>query len=152
VVTKAVEILLVEDNPGDVRLTREAFKRSNIPANINVAQNGEAALSYLRREGDFSKAPRPSLILLDLNMPRKDGRAVLAEIKKDPDLDCIPVIILTSSAAHEDVVRSYKLHASCYITKPSDVDDLNEVVRAIEDFWFHIAVLPTACKGSSAAD
>jgi len=142
---KTVEILLAEDNPGDVRLTRQALKAGNIRANLNVAGNGEEALAMLRRQGSYKNAPRPDLLLLDLNMPRKDGRAVLAEMKQDPRLDCIPVIVLTGSDAEEDVVKSYKLHASCYIVKPADVSAFERVVTAIEDFWFSTARLPKDC-------
>jgi two-component system, chemotaxis family, response regulator Rcp1 len=148
---KPIEILLAEDNPGDVRLTREAFKRGGIRTNLTVAGNGEEALAFLRRHGKYTDATRPDLILLDLNMPRKDGRAVLAEIKKDPSLDCIPVIVLTSSDAEEDVVRSYKLHASCYISKPFDVGKFNEVIRSIEQFWLTTARLPQDCGISREA-
>ena len=145
---KPVEILLAEDNPGDVRLTREAFNQGQMRANLNVASNGEAVLAFLRRQGKYAGAARPDLILLDLNMPRKDGRAVLAEIKGDPPLDCIPVVVLTSSAAEEDVIRSYKLHASCFITKPYDARKYNEVVRSIEEFWLGTARLPKTCGNS----
>jgi two-component system, chemotaxis family, response regulator Rcp1 len=146
---KPIEVLLAEDNPGDIRLTREAFKRGQIRTNLSVASNGEEALAFLRRQGKYTEAARPDLILLDLNMPRKDGRAVLTEIKKDPALDCIPVIVLTSSAAEEDVVKSYKLHASCYISKPFDVSKFYEVIRSIEQFWLSTARLPKDCKTSS---
>lgn len=145
---KAVEILLGEDNPGDVRLTKEAFSRGQFRANLNVAPNGEAVLAFLRRQAPYADAARPDLILLDLNMPRKDGRAVLAEIKGDPKLDCIPVVVLTSSAAEEDVVHSYKLHASCFITKPYDARKYNDVVRSIEEFWLRTARLPKHCGNS----
>ncbi|MBI2817448.1 MAG: response regulator [Acidobacteria bacterium] len=136
------QILLAEDNPGDVRLTKEAFKRMQAPVHVNVASNGEEALAYLRRAVPYSDVARPDLILLDLNMPRKDGRAVLAEIKKDPDLDSIPVIVLTSSQAEEDVVSSYKLHANCFISKPIEMQDYDEVIRSIEQFWIQTATLP----------
>jgi chemotaxis family two-component system response regulator Rcp1 len=122
---KPVEILLGEDNPGDVRLTREAFKESRFDINLSVATNGEAVLAYLRQEGKYAQAARPDLILLDLSMPRKDGFSVLSEIKQDPDLDCISVIVLTSSHAEQDIVKSYKLRASCYISKPADVSVFN---------------------------
>jgi chemotaxis family two-component system response regulator Rcp1 len=139
---RPVEILIAEDNPGDVRLTKEAFKRAQARVNLNVTPNGEEAIAYLRREPRYSSAIRPDLILLDLNMPRKDGRAVLAEIKSDPELGFIPVVVLTSSDAEDDVVASYKLHASCYITKPVDAHQYNEVIRSIEKFWFETAILP----------
>ena len=145
---KPVEILLAEDNPGDVRLTREAFKQGRIHVNLSVASDGEIAMAMLRREGAYAASARPDLILLDLNMPRKDGCSVLAEIKRDPALDCIPVIVLTSSHAELDIVKSYKLHASCYVSKPVDVSKFNEIVRGVEDFWFTIAKLPRSCKGS----
>ena len=137
-----IQILLAEDNPGDVCLTKEAFKRMQAPVHVNVAPNGEEALAYLRRVAPYSDAARPDLILLDLNMPRKDGRAVLAEIKKDPELDSIPVIVLTSSQAEEDIVSSYKLHANCFISKPIEMQDYDEVIRSIEHFWIQTATLP----------
>jgi two-component system, chemotaxis family, response regulator Rcp1 len=140
-----MEILLAEDNPGDVRLTREAFKKAEVNVNLSVASNGEVAMAMLRREGKYADAARPDLILLDLNMPRKDGRSVLRELKSDPALDCIPVIVFTSSHAEQDVVRSYKLHASCYIPKPEDASQFNDIVRGIEKFWFNIARLPKDC-------
>ena len=143
--TVPIEILLAEDNPGDIRLTREAFKRGRVPTNINVANNGEDVISYLRREGKYEFAVRPDLIVLDLNMPRKDGRAVLAEIKHDPKLDCIPIVVLTSSDADEDIVACYKLHASCFISKPFEVKEYNAVIRSIEEFWLTIAKLPKRC-------
>ncbi len=139
------EILLAEDNPGDVRLIREGFRRAGIHANLSVVADGEEALAFLRRQGKYANAPRPCLILLDLNMPRMDGRAVLIEIKKDTALDCIPVVVLTGSEAEEDVVKSYKLHASCYISKPADVTRLYEVIRAIEQFWLQTVRLPKDC-------
>lgn len=145
-VEKIIEILLGEDNPGDVRLTKEAFKRSELRVNLSVAANGEAVLQFLRRQGKYAGAARPDLILLDLNMPRKDGRAVLTEIKKDPELDCIPVIVLSGSSDEEDVVRSYKLHASCYICKPMEANQFNQVIRSIEHFWLKVASLPENCS------
>lgn len=137
-----IEILLVEDNPGDVRLTREALKEGKVRNNLSVAENGEAALSFLRRAGQFASAPRPDVILLDLNLPRKDGREVLAEIKTDPDLKRIPVVILTTSQAEQDILKTYNLHANCYIAKPVDLDRFIEVVKSIEDFWLTIVKLP----------
>jgi two-component system, chemotaxis family, response regulator Rcp1 len=139
-----IEILLVEDNPGDVRLTVEALKEGKVRNHMSVVTDGEKAMSFLRREDGYADSPRPDLILLDLNLPRKDGREVLAEIKEDPDLRRIPVVVLTTSKAEEDIVRSYNLHANCYITKPVDLDQFISVVRSIEDFWFSVVRLPTA--------
>jgi two-component system, chemotaxis family, response regulator Rcp1 len=138
-----INILLVEDNPGDVRLTKEALSDAKVLNRLTVATDGLEALAALRREGRFANAPRPDIILLDLNLPRKDGRAVLAEIKKDPDLRRIPVIVLTTSRAEEDVFRTYDLHANCYIPKPLDLDEFITVVKSIEDFWFTVARLPS---------
>ena len=140
--TKPVEILLVEDSPGDVRLTTEALKEAKVLNNLNVAQDGIAAMAFLRREGAHAKAPRPDVILLDLNLPKKDSREVLAEIKADPNFRRIPVVVLTTSRAEEDVVRAYDLHANCYITKPVDFKQFLEVVRSIEDFWLTVVKLP----------
>lgn len=142
--SRPVEILLVEDNPGDVRLTREALKEGKVRNNLNVAQDGVEALAFLRREGKYADAVRPDLILLDLNLPRKDGREVLEEIKADPALRPIPVVILTSSQAEQDIVRAYDLHANCYVSKPVDLDQFITVVKSIEDFWFAIVKLPPA--------
>ena len=141
---KAVEILLIEDNPGDVRLTLEALHEGKVKNNLVVATDGETALAILRREGAHAEAPRPDLILLDLNLPKKDGREVLAEIKADEQLRCIPVVVLTTSKSEEDVLRSYQLNANCYITKPVDLEQFIRVVRAIEDFWLTLVVLPHA--------
>jgi two-component system, chemotaxis family, response regulator Rcp1 len=138
-----IDILLVEDNPGDVRLTKEALSDAKVLNRLTVAVDGLEALAALRREGRFANAPRPDIILLDLNLPRKDGRAVLAEIKKDPDLRRIPVIVLTTSKAEEDVLRTYDLHANCYIPKPLDLEQFITVVKSIEDFWFTVARLPS---------
>ena len=138
-----IKVLLVEDNPGDVRLTREALSDAKVAHRLTVARDGLEALAALRREGRFANAPRPDIILLDLNLPRKDGRAVLAEIKKDPDLRRIPVVVLTTSKAEEDVLRSYDLHANCYIPKPLDLEQFITVVKSIEDFWFTVAKLPS---------
>jgi chemotaxis family two-component system response regulator Rcp1 len=137
-----IEILLVEDNPGDVRLTREALRDGKIVNNLHVAENGVDALAFLRREGKHQNAVRPELILLDLNLPKKDGREVLAEIKADKDLKRIPVVILTSSEAEQDIVKSYNLHANCYITKPVDLDQFITVVKSIEHFWLKVVKLP----------
>ena len=140
--TELVQVLLVEDNPGDVELTKRNLAKSAFSLNINVVEDGEAAIAYLRREGDYANAPRPDLILLDLNMPRKDGREVLAEVKADENLRRIPVVVLTVSTAEEDILRTYDLHANCYITKPVDLDQFIKVVRSIEDFWLSIVKLP----------
>jgi two-component system, chemotaxis family, response regulator Rcp1 len=139
---RPIEILLVEDNPGDVRLTVEALKEGKVHNNLAVAKDGVEALAYLRREGSHASANRPDLILLDLNLPRKDGREVLAEIKEDPVLRRIPVVVLTTSKAEEDILRTYDLHANCYITKPVDLDQFISVVRSIDDFWLSVVRLP----------
>jgi chemotaxis family two-component system response regulator Rcp1 len=140
----AIEVLLVEDNPGDVRLTREALREGKVRNNLSVAPDGVEALAFLRREGKYADAPRPDVILLDLNLPRKDGREVLEEVKSDPALRTIPVVILTSSEAERDIAQAYALHANCYITKPVDLDQFITVVKSIEDFWFTIVKLPPA--------
>ncbi|ACY17135.1 response regulator [Haliangium ochraceum] len=137
-----IEILLVEDNPADVDLTQETLSYAKIRNRLQVVHDGEQALAYLRREGEYAEAVRPDLILLDLNLPRKDGREVLAELKADPDLRTIPVVVLTSSDTERDVVRSYDLGANCYVTKPVDLDQFADVVRTIEDFWFVVVKLP----------
>jgi CheY-like chemotaxis protein len=137
------EILLVEDNPGDVRLTQEALKEGKIYNNLHCVRDGVEALEFLRQQGKHAVAPRPDIILLDLNLPRKDGREVLLEIKGDEQLRQIPVVILTTSKAEEDVLRSYHLHANCYITKPVDLEQFMEVVKAIDAFWLTIVTLPT---------
>ena len=139
---RPAEILLVEDNPGDVRLTIEALRESKVANNLNVARDGVEALAYLRREGAYANAVRPDLILLDLNMPRKDGREVLAEIKAEPKLRTIPVVVLTTSRAEQDVLRSYELQANCYITKPVDLEQFISIVQSIENFWLTIVTLP----------
>jgi len=139
---RPVEILLVEDNPGDVRLTIEALRDGKVRNHLNVVTDGVEALLYLRQEGKYAAAARPDLILLDLNLPRKDGREVLAEIKADPHLRSIPVVILTTSQADQDILKSYELNANCYITKPVDLDQFISVVRSIEDFWFTVVTLP----------
>ncbi len=137
-----VDILLVEDNAGDVRLTKEVLKDSKVRNNLIVASNGEEALACLRREGKYKNSVRPDLILLDLNLPVKDGREVLAQIKDDPDLKRIPVVILTTSKAEEDVLKTYNLHANCYVTKPVDLEQFVTVVKSLEDFWLAIVKLP----------
>ena len=139
---RPIEVLLVEDNPGDVRLTRETFTESGARANLHVVGDGVEALAFLRRQGPYSQAPRPSIILLDLNLPRKDGREVLAEIKADHDLRRIPVVVLTTSQAERDILKSYDLHANSYITKPVDLDEFLAVIGAIENFWLTIVSLP----------
>jgi CheY-like chemotaxis protein len=139
---KPIEILLVEDNPGDARLTREALAMSKIRNNLHLARDGEEALAFLRHEGRFAGAPEPDLILLDLNLPRRSGREVLEDVKKDEALKHIPVVVLTSSQAEEDIMRSYRLHANCFITKPVDLEQLNRVVQGIEQFWFTLVTLP----------
>ncbi len=137
-----VDILLVEDNAGDVRLTQEVLSDSKIRNNLMVATNGEEALSCLRKQGKFHNVARPDLILLDLNLPIKDGREVLAQIKEDPDLKRIPVVVLTTSRAEEDILKTYNLHANCYVTKPVDLDQFIKVVKSLEDFWLAIVKLP----------
>ncbi len=139
---RPVEILLVEDNAGDVRLAREGLRECKLLNNLHVAEDGVRALAFLRRQGEHAKAPRPDLIMLDLNLPRKDGREVLREIKEDEDLKRIPVVILTTSKAEEDIVKSYSLHANCYVTKPLAIEQFITVVKAIESFWFTIVKLP----------
>lgn len=137
-----VDILLVEDNAGDVRLTQEVLSDSKIRNNLMVATNGEEALSCLRKQGKFRDFARPDLILLDLNLPIKDGREVLAQIKEDPELKRIPVVVLTTSRAEEDILKTYNLHANCYVTKPVDLDQFIKVVKSLEDFWLAIVKLP----------
>lgn len=139
---RAIEILLVEDNPGDVRLTIEGLNEGKVRNNLHVARDGVEALEFLRRQGPFTDAVRPDLILLDLNLPRMDGREVLAEVKSDPDLKTIPVVVLTTSSAEQDILHSYQLQANCYITKPVDLEQFIKVVRSIEDFWLTIVKLP----------
>jgi CheY-like chemotaxis protein len=138
-----VEILLVEDNPGDARLTEEILKEQKVRNTLHTVGDGDEALAFLRRQGKYKDAPRPGLVLLDLNLPRKDGREVLAEIKADRDLKLLPVVILTTSRAEEDVLKAYGLHANCYITKPVDLEQLISVVRNIKDFWLTVVTLPS---------
>lgn len=140
---RPIEILLVEDNPGDVRLTREALLDGKVRNVLHVAEDGVEAMAFLRREGNYADAPRPDVILLDLNLPRKDGREVLAEIKADESLRRIPIVVMTTSSAEQDILRTYDLHANCYITKPVDLDQFIEVVRSIQEFWLTIVKLPT---------
>ena len=137
-----VEILLVEENPGDVRLTREALKEGKVYSNLHWAKDGVEALQFLKREGKHDTAPRPDIILLDLNLPKKDGREVLAVIKKDSVLKHIPVVVLTTSEAEEDVLKSYELHANCYVTKPVDLEKFIHVVQSIDRFWLTVVTLP----------
>jgi chemotaxis family two-component system response regulator Rcp1 len=139
---RPIEILYVEDNPGDIRLTKEALKEYKVRNNLHVATDGVEAMAFLRKEGKYANAPYPDLILLDLNLPRKDGREVLAEVKADPSLKRIPVVVVTISQAEEDIVKTYNLHANCYITKPVNLDKFLEVVKAIEEFWLTIVKLP----------
>ena len=139
---RAIEILMVEDNPGDVRLTKEAFKDAKLHNNLNVVGDGVEALAFLRKEGEYTQVPRPDVIMLDLNLPRKDGREVLEEIKNDPDLRRIPVVILTTSEAENDILAAYNLHANCYITKPVTLGQFVAIVKNIQDFWFTIVKLP----------
>jgi len=137
-----IEVLLVEDSPGDVRLTKEAFTDAKVHINLHVASDGAKAMAFLKREGEHANAPRPDLILLDLNLPKKDGREVLAEIKGDPKFQSIPVVILTTSSSEADILRSYQLHANCYITKPVGLEGFLTVVRSIDSFWLSVVKLP----------
>lgn len=146
-VTVPIEVLLVEDSPGDVRLTREAFADTKVHVNLHVAPDGADGMAFLGREGKHANAPRPDLILLDLNLPKKDGREVLGEIKESPTLRSIPVVILTTSGAEVDILRSYDLHANCYITKPVDLEGFLRVVRSIDDFWLSVVQLPRKTRG-----
>ena len=139
---RPVDILLVEDNPGDVRLTKEALRDAKVLNEIYVARDGVEAMEFMHHEGSFANVPIPDLILLDLNLPRKDGREVLAEIKKDPKLKHIPIVVLTTSKADEDIVKTYNLHANAYITKPVDLNRFVEIMHALEEFWFTIVKLP----------
>jgi chemotaxis family two-component system response regulator Rcp1 len=140
---KPIDILLVEDNPADVRLTLEAFKEGKVNNTLHVVGNGEDAIAFLKQEGKYSDAPRPDIILLDLNLPKKDGREVLEEIKTAPLLKRIPVIILTTSKAEEDILRTYNLHANCYINKPVDVDEFINIAKSIENYWLTVVKLPS---------
>jgi two-component system, chemotaxis family, response regulator Rcp1 len=145
--TEPIDILLVEDNPGDARLATEALKESKVNNTLHCVADGVEAMRFLRQEGEYAGVPVPDLILLDLNLPRKDGREVLAEIKEDPQLRLIPVVILTTSAAERDMVKSYGLHANAYVVKPMDLDRFIEIVKAIEGFWFYIVKLPQDLDG-----
>ncbi len=143
---KPIDILMVEDNEGDVRLAIEAFKKGRLRNLIHIVVDGVEASEFLTRQGRFSQAPRPDLILLDLNLPRKDGRELLREIKTDPDLKRIPVVVLTTSQAEEDILRSYNSHANCYITKPIDMAQFYKIIASIEDFWLTVVKLPPQDK------
>lgn len=141
---RPIDVLLVEDDPGDVLITREAFEHNKLKNRLHVAQDGEEGLNYLYRRGEFADAPRPDLILLDLNLPKYDGRQLLEKIKSDPDLAQIPVVVLTTSSAEEDILKSYKLHANAYVTKPVDLDQFMKAVRQIDEFFVQVVRLPTA--------
>ncbi|GAA0356909.1 response regulator [Actinoallomurus spadix] len=141
---RPIEVLLVEDDPGDVVLTKEAFEDNKVSNKLSVVSDGEEAMRFLRCEGDYADAPRPDLVLLDLNLPRMDGRQVLEEIKADETLRTIPVVVLTTSEAEEDILRSYRLHANAYVTKPVDFDQFIKVVRQIDDFFVSVVKLPRA--------
>jgi chemotaxis family two-component system response regulator Rcp1 len=145
---KPIEVVLVEDNLGDVRLTKEALKEGNLLIHLSVVNDGEEAMAFLRREGPYLQAPTPDLILLDLNLPKKDGREVLKEVKADADLMRIPVVILTTSEADADIIATYGLHANCYITKPVDMDQFIKIVKLLEEFWFTIVKLPSASNAA----
>jgi chemotaxis family two-component system response regulator Rcp1 len=136
------EILLVEDNPGDIRLLQEAFKEGGLTCRLNITRDGEQAMAYLHQEGPYTRSPRPSLILLDLNMPRMDGRELLAEIKSERKFARIPIVILSTSTNQEDIQKAYELHANCYLPKPSDLDSLVQLSKVIEGFWLNAALLP----------
>jgi two-component system, chemotaxis family, response regulator Rcp1 len=146
---EAVEVLLVEDSPGDVRLTQEAFRDANMAIHLHVASDGVEAMAFLRQQGAHASAPRPHLILLDLNLPKMDGREVLAHIKDDVNLKAIPIVILTTSNAEADIAKSYQLHANCYLSKPVQLDEFESLVKSINDFWLTIATLPVVKPGPS---
>lgn len=143
---KIVDILLAEDNPADVRLTLEALKESRVRNKLHIVPDGVEALNFLRKEGRYASAPTPDVVLLDLNMPRKDGREVLDDMKADEELKIIPVVILTTSEEREDVIRTYAKHANCYVRKPVDISGFFDVIRAIEQFWFQVVTLPPITK------
>ena len=151
-VGRAIEILLVEDSPSDTELTIEALREGKMRNNLSTVEDGVQALEFLRRRGPYANAPRPDLIMLDLNLPRKDGREVLAEIKADPALKTIPVVVLTTSRAEQDILRAYNLHANCYITKPVDFEQFLDVVRTIESFWLMIVTLPPKSQARHALE
>ena len=144
---RPIEILLVEDSPSDTDLTLEALRDFKVRNHVTVVEDGVLAMQFLRREGEYAEAPRPDLIMLDLNLPRKDGREVLAEVKADQSLSTIPVVVLTTSRAEQDILRSYQLNANCYITKPVDFNQFLEVVRTIESFWLFVVTLPPVPAG-----
>lgn len=139
---KHIEILLIEDSPADILLTREAFEESRILNTLHVAEDGVQAMDFLRKRGAYASVPRPDLILLDLNLPRKNGREVLAEIKADPDLKKIPIVVLTTSSAEEDVLKAYDLNANCYVVKPVGFDNFMQAMQSIRHFWFSVVTLP----------
>lgn len=139
---RAIDVLLVEDDPGDELITREAFEHNKLKNRLHVARDGEQGLNYLYRRGEYRDAPRPDLILLDLNLPKYDGRQLLEKIKSDPELSCIPVVVLTTSSAEEDILRSYELHANAYVTKPVDLDQFMSAVRQIDEFFLQVVRLP----------
>lgn len=141
-VGRPIEVLLVEDSPGDVRLTREALREGKIRNNLSHVPDGVEAMAFLRHEGQYADVPKPDIVLLDLNMPRKDGREVLAEMKADPRLKRIPVVVLTTSEAEQDILKTYDLHANCYLTKPVDLDQFISIVRSVENFWLQLVKLP----------
>ncbi len=143
---RPVDILLVEDSPSDVRLTREALKEAKVLNTLHVVEDGMSAMAFLRRQGKYAESPLPDLILLDLNLPKKDGREVLAEVKQDETLKKIPVVVLTTSRAEEDVVRTYNLHANAYVTKPVDLTQFLTVIRSLEEFWLAVVTLPPGEK------
>ncbi|MBN1782396.1 response regulator [bacterium] len=147
-----MEVLLVEDNPGDIRLTEEAFKEASLECNLHVVEDGVEALAFLNKKGKYKNVPRPDFILLDLNLPKKDGRQVLKEIKESSALKFIPVIILSTSKSEDDIIRTYNLHANCYISKPVDLDNFIEVVQNIKAFWFTIVALPKGMTSSEIQD
>ncbi|HCK20993.1 MAG TPA: response regulator [Bacteroidetes bacterium] len=144
-----MNVLLVEDNPGDIRLTQEAFKEGTVPKELHVVKDGVEALEFLRKQGKFALSPTPDIILLDLNLPRKDGREVLAEVKTDEVLRFIPVIVLTTSDSEQDITKAYSLYANCFITKPVDLDQFIFIIRQIEIFWFQVIKLPNINKQHS---
>jgi two-component system response regulator len=146
---RPIEILLVEDSSTDVMLAEEALEHAKMRNNLHIVKDGVEAMAFLRHEGQYADAPRPDLVLLDLNMPRKDGREVLAEVKADDDLKSIPIVVLTTSQAQEDVLKAYGLHANCYISKPVDFEQFTNVVRAIDQFWFTVVTLPTGGSDGS---
>jgi CheY-like chemotaxis protein len=141
-----IEVLLVEDSPGDVRLTREAFKDAKVHINLHVASDGAKAMAFLNHEGEYANVPRPDLVLLDLNLPKKDGREVLQEIKESPTLKSIPIVVLTTSSSDADILRSYRLHANCYITKPVGLEGFLTVVKSIDNFWLSVVKLPREAR------